>query len=214
MFGSRLTRHTLAHAAGCWLLACGGDAASSAEHDGGDDVSVPTLVQCDIVGSVINQSPYEKEELVGTNGTFVDHCEEGNLVNHMCEQTVVGEGENSYPTNSGAVVSFPVDCGGRCQDGACPNLCPRDGDVIRYESAGPDGSMHTLIRPDDGRRYECHYVADRSARDCASFEPGTELVVIRYSGAGCTMQVDGALGLGDESGLQLCGYDRCALLSG
>lgn len=213
MFASRPTRHILAQLACSWLVACGGDAANTAEHNGDGEVSEPTLIQCDINGMLLGHTPYEKREFVGTNGTFVDHCEGGDLVAHMCEQIVVGEAESAYPTNSGAVVSFAVDCGGRCQDGACPNLCPQPGDAMRYESAGPDGSVHTLTRVDDGRRYECSYSAARSSRDCSNTEPGTELLVTYYSGADCTWQVDGGLRVGDESGLQVCGYDRCTLTS-
>jgi hypothetical protein len=153
----------------------------------------------------------EKREYTGSNGTFVDHCEGGNLVDYSCEIGTMTANGQAFPYQTGAVVSQEFDCDGRCQDGACPDVCPQVEDVMRYESLTADG-IHGLTNLSSGWSYQCELFNSWQDYDCEGIEPGTELtVILAPSPSSCPTVAYGLLGLG--AGTQsYCGYYDCVLM--
>lgn len=97
-----------------------------------------------------------KETYSGTNGASTDACEDGYLVQYACEtETVLDHTDlSSSVFGTGVVIRRTVDCGGRCADGACPNVCPTHGDALRYLSveANGDATLESLV---SGWIYAC-----------------------------------------------------------
>ncbi len=161
-----------------------------------------------------SSSPEEKRSYTGENGAFVDHCMDGNLVEYHCDyrhEQVDPEYPDTFPVQTGLVLDSEVDCGGRCQDGTCPDPCPEEDQVMRYASITDDGT-HVIENLATGWRYECSSVSSYGTSfDCDSeLEVGTELIVTGSISRGCTGSIP-LLYLGLD-GATLCSYQGCIVL--
>jgi hypothetical protein len=152
------------------------------------------------------------ETYIGTNGTFVDRCEGGNLVTYDCAyDTIMGppsDPANFFFTN-GAVEERRIDCEGRCRDGVCPNICPAVGDSLRYLSIDGSGNA-TLEDITNGRSYQCVSYGGQNGYDCtASPMVGDVAVVTEVTSGACPADPFFYARVGD---LSTCIYADCVLI--
>ncbi len=148
------------------------------------------------------------ETRTGSNGTFTDHCEDGDLVAYYCvyysQSSSSGE---SFLFNTGEVASMGVSCDGHCIDGTCPNLCPSSGDTMRYLTRDANGHA-TFDDLTSGAVYDCDFATmfDTQGFDCRSDpQPGDEFPVTANIGV-CTTHAYFTLVPGDN---QACAYAPC-----
>lgn len=186
-------------------------AASSSAGAGGASSSAPPskVINCDTdsydLDDVIGYGTAdEKREYTGVNGTFVDHCVDGNLIDYACE--ILG---GDFPTTTGEVIFDELDCSGRCQDGTCPDPCLR-GATLRYVSVSEDG-IHVVTNVDNGWSYQCELISDDEF--CGSLEPGAEMHVVFGPEFQCTSDVIGEIAVGSTPGTAQCYYENCVVLA-
>jgi hypothetical protein len=97
--------------------------------------------------------------VTGSNGTLSDACDiDGNLVAAACEivedyEPVDDRQFTRIWRQTGAVISIPIDCGGRCVEGRCPSSCPNTGDAVRISKLTED--RVDLKSCKDGFAYDC-----------------------------------------------------------
>jgi hypothetical protein len=155
----------------------------------------------------------------GVNGSFTDSCDEnGNLVEYMCEQTGCGfpQGSNTgtaivlpcLPAQSGKVVPIAVDCGGRCDKGACLQWCPSYGDSITVGSVS--GGQVVIKDAERAAVYTCTVAFAVDGYDCASPDLAKRKLSV-YSLGTCTA-TEVVFGVDDATNpeVQECTYD-CAV---
>jgi hypothetical protein len=123
----------------------------------------------------------EQSSTTGVNGTFADSCDEsGNLVEHFCElgpcvaaRIAPTGGRGGFPQGgsggiescpTGNVISRTIDCGGKCESGACFGWCAEQGG--EFEITAVSG-MNVLMTKDD-REYTCDVVFEGAGFDCRS----------------------------------------------
>ena len=169
-------------------------------------------VQCPSSGMSIplTEGPFVRQTFQGDNGTFQDSCENGNLVEYSCEYTTsAGPPGDPGPffQATGAVIPNRVDCGGRCSDGVCPDICPNVGDTVRYLSIAEDNSA-SFEDITTGRNYDCQFQGMTSGYDCQSTRAvGDEFVITGdYHWSGCAAFAGFSVG---ELGVAACAYTAC-----
>jgi hypothetical protein len=150
-----------------------------------------------------------RETFSGSNGVFTDSCENGNLVQRGCGVTYVtgppGD-PGPFPLGNGEVVSTNVDCGGRCVDGACPDVCPALGTTLEYVSVDAAGSA-VLTQDDSGWSYTCEFYGSSGGVDCATVPAGSSVEVVEdISEALCVGLVIITVGIDSEN---RCKYYQC-----
>jgi hypothetical protein len=195
-----------------FVLACGESVPTA-----GDDPTEPVRHDCPRGGPGFSP-PHEipkahvKESYSGTNGVFIDTCQGGDLVQYGCEETSTEPNPFDpaiYTYTTGAVTSRNVDCGGRCIDGACPNVCPAVGDELRYLSVEADGRA-TLESISSGWTYACSL--NPSGECLATPRPGDIVNVTGtqtpglYTGDECAEEIGMSVGVGTEA---TCWYNPC-----
>jgi hypothetical protein len=154
--------------------------------------------------------PEQVAEVVGSNGTFVDHCDgDGNLVEYVCEtELVCAGGINPVCTayETGSVSSELFDCVGTCEVGSCEARCPEIGDDVTYLSV-PDATTATFVSESDGREYQCDLIFGPEDTCNAAGRVGQTHTIISLGlrGGPCTGTDFGNIGLQD------CSY-RCDIL--
>lgn len=132
-----------------------------------------------------------KETFQGNNGTFTDSCDAtGNLVAYGCAYTIVNAGSSvdpgaTYARGTGDVRTGSIDCGGRCRDGICPEVCPKKGDSMLYESINPDGSA-TLTDQRTGWTYTCGLAESGTGYDCANTPKPGDVTTANSDFKGCS----------------------------
>jgi len=104
--------------------------------------------------------PAIRRSLRGTNGTFVDSCDDsGNLVDYECETKQVCDGPWPNPTctseYTGNVIPQTYDCNGHCHDGACVARCPAPGDVLTYAAVDTFTGSVTFLNRRERLTYPC-----------------------------------------------------------
>jgi hypothetical protein len=222
---SRVFRwHTLALIA-LYSTACGGAAQSeSNERESGDDATggtgsgatTPVDVEC-IAGTMLFEEPPEVDVLgrhLGTNGTFVDTCDGGNLVEYRCVvrySTPTPMASESWPYRTGEVMSLPVDCGGRCRNGVCPNICPSVGADVSYLSIG-EGGVPVLLDASTGVEYACEGVSFgplSNGYDCRAAPRIGDVMQVTDLSGDCGNVVNLSVGTGTTT---LCGYQVCTAM--
>jgi hypothetical protein len=119
---------------------------------------------------------------VGLIDSLTDYCDDtGNLVEHYCVYTpcvgpqraeipvpITGGTGNIAPCEvvpTGAVLPLPVDCAGRCKDGACERFCAQFDETFTFVST-PMGGPVTL-QHQSGQFVECSITAEQNAFVCA-----------------------------------------------
>jgi hypothetical protein len=174
----------------------GGSAGRADAGQGGGDGGAMACSDPDATGGRGDGSTTESTT-TGLNGTFTDSCDEGgNLVEHVCElgscisarivPAVGGRGGipqggtgglSNCPT--GNVVARTIDCGGRCQDGACFSWCAEQGKS--FEITGIS-EMRVLMTTGD-YDYTCDVVFEGEGFDCRSSSLVGRTVVVTSLGA-------------------------------
>jgi len=128
----------------------------------------------------------------GTNGSFEDECEGGDLVEYSCEiETMPGpclassspgdDADLAPPIEqcrvlTGKVIETKVACDGRCRDGTCFHWCPTQTDEVIVERQGRSSVEVTLPRTDDVFQCEITYEAD--GVECSGFFEGETFAVL------------------------------------
>jgi hypothetical protein len=216
--------HNVTHL-GFAVLACGQseDSRSSKEQNaggrggaGGSSIEAPKVFpHCQQgilpVGKQL-PDPRVRETHSGLNGEFTDSCEDGDLVQYDCETTTI-TGPPSDPATwtaaTGQVVGSKIDCDGRCVNGACPNVCPAEGDQLHCLSVGADGHA-TFESISSGLSYACGI--DTIAACDAMPRPGDTVDVIWtqgnivLTGKECVAELRFGVGVGTQG---LCWYYPC-----
>jgi len=144
----------------------------------------------------------ERQTHSGENGTFTDRCEDGNLVEYLCESEFVAA--QGY-INTGQVTSMASDCEGRCMDGACPNACPVDGDSIEILSIDSSGNG-TFADTVSGWSYTCTLITEAETGICTALKAGDVIEVHSTQPSTCAGPV--SIMFGWDS-LPKCLYDPC-----
>ncbi|MDI1435312.1 hypothetical protein [Polyangium sorediatum] len=108
-------------------------------------------------------NPYVMEAVTGTNGTFVDHCDEsGYLVQYNC-QSAICDSVNCEDMLTGVVVEEVFDCKGACKAGVCERGCPEADVALTVISVDSTGT--TLNDAASGTGYTCTSVIDKNSND-------------------------------------------------
>jgi len=117
---------------------------------------------------------------VGVNGSFTDYCDDGgNLIEHYCEPLPCGvpPQADAIPAGSsgigvpcqigqsGNVLELPVDCGGRCSDGACEQYCTDFGQTFTVTNVGVGQSVIAVDL--SGQHVACSIIAELDGFLCA-----------------------------------------------
>ena len=194
---------------------CGQSLETGATLDEGDGSSDPPAVEVECVSGTSGLQGLPDVEVrqafSGGNGTFEDHCEGGNLVQYSCgvmNQQLNPMSPDVFPTKTGNVLESRVDCGGRCNAGACPNECPVDGDVLRVLSIAASGET-VLLNVSSGWKYTCQRGRSTADYDCSTAQAGDEFELIFGPGGPCTHEL-GSLGLGRGT-QSYCDHNDCVL---
>jgi hypothetical protein len=156
----------------------------------------------------------------GTNGTFEDECEGGDLVEYSCE-TIATPGPCAAAAMSpdvdlrpvapidvcqvptGKVVEERVHCGGRCEQGTCFYWCPTLTDEVLVTRNGTNRAELTNLRTEDV--YSCEIAYEAENLDCRGSSQGRVFQVFSVGlcdAEGLTIGVD----LEDEPGVLACSY--------
>lgn len=102
--------------------------------------SVAQTCMAGVAGIVAPAAHYDVVNVTtGSNGTFTDKCDtDGNLIEYVCGFFPPTPQESGRFT--GEVVPNMIDCGGKCQDGACyvSKNCPKADDVVTWVSASAE----------------------------------------------------------------------------
>jgi hypothetical protein len=184
--------------------------AAAGENSGGSAGVAGAETTC-LTGVLFAPAPAlgTRETYSGTNGVFTDSCENGNLLQQACGISYVmgppGD-PGPFPLGTGEVVSTNVDCGGRCVEGACPNVCPPLGSTVTYLSVEATGNA-VLTQGDAGWTYACELYGASGGVDCATVQARTSLEVVEDAGeAQCVGLVTITLGIDAE---KRCKYYKC-----
>jgi hypothetical protein len=133
---------------------------------------------------------------VGLDGTYTDTCDENfNLIEHSCEFEqcfpleardaampnpsggASGIGIPCAPMLTGNVIATPVDCRGRCSEGACREFCADFDDVFNVMMAVP-GQAVILIHAETGQAVSCKAVVELGFDCTADALEGTSMTVM------------------------------------
>lgn len=130
----------------------------------------------------------------GSNGSFEDACDDGDLIEYVCETAFIpcvpmassgaadapgaalpagGRGIAPPPGcmgNTGRVIENRIACGGRCDAGTCFGWCPGSGDELTFEDVA--GAEVVIDNDTKNAAYRCEVTASTGNADCA--EPGLE----------------------------------------
>lgn len=157
----------------------------------------------------------------GTNGTFEDKCDDGDLIEYSCETMLVPRpcAAASMPSGgadlrpvppvdecevpTGKVIERRVDCGGRCDGGTCFAWCPTLTDEVLVERNGANTAELTNQRTEDV--YSCEITYEAENIDCRGSFEGEIFQVFSVGSCdaqGLTIGVDTA----DEPGVLACSY--------
>ncbi|TKD08506.1 hypothetical protein [Polyangium fumosum] len=150
--------------AGCSGGAAGeGGGGGAAGGDGGGPTKTHECWQ-GVTTYGISTNPYVVEAVKGTNGTFVDHCDEsGHLVQYNCESTMICDPQACEPILTGVVVEEVFDCKGACKAGVCERGCPEADVALTVVSVDSTGT--TLNDAVSGTGYTCTSVIDKNSND-------------------------------------------------
>ncbi len=131
-------------------------------------------------------SDYKKRgTTTGSNGTFEDTCQDGDLIEYVCENSACGAmtsagaadvpgialpqaGRGAIPPpctgDPGRVTQRRIACGGRCDSGTCFAWCPGENDELTYQ----DVAGAEVVLDNDGKnaRYRCEATASTGDVDC------------------------------------------------
>jgi hypothetical protein len=156
----------------------------------------------------------------GTNGTFEDECDGGDLVEYSCETIVIpgpcaaaamSPDEDLRPVPpiddcqvpTGLVVEERVHCGGRCEQGTCFYWCPTLADEVLVTRNGTNRAELTNLRTEDV--YACEITYEAENLDCRGSAQGRIFQVFSVGlcdAEALTIGVD----LEDEPGVLACSY--------
>lgn len=127
----------------------------------------------------------------GTNGSFEDRCEGGDLIEYVCETGIIpcglaassngadtaapapgvplgGRGGIAPPPqctgSTGRVTETRIACGGRCDEGTCFGWCPGSGDELVYQDVA--GAEVVIDNTDKDARYRCEATESTGDADC------------------------------------------------
>lgn len=165
----------------------------------------------------------------GTNGTFEDRCEDGNLVEYICElgpcvamssgaedraapalplPVAGGPGIAPPPPQciTGRVVESLISCGGRCNEGTCFGWCPAAGDEVTYEEV--EGGEVVLENASRNARYRCEVQSSTGNADCADPELEGETRKVEAIVSCSAVAVSFATRLSEQA---TCNY-RCSIV--
>jgi hypothetical protein len=167
----------------------GGDESASDESSGGTPVPfecTPGILRYQQEGE---GNAHVREIHSGENGSFVDQCEGGNLVQYECETGFFQgppEDPAQWPMATGRVAPKTVDCGGRCGGGVCPNVCPK-GDSLTYVSVDTSGNA-ILEDPTSGWIYACELYGAAEGHDCTAVQGGDTVEVTQVFKTSCAAE--------------------------
>ena len=129
----------------------------------------------------------------GSNGSFEDHCDGGDLIEYVCEtgvrpcpvNTSSGAADTAapalpipVPVGGGSGIALPpqcmgptgrvsetrIACGGRCDEGTCFGWCPGAGDELTYQDVA--GAEVVIDNDTKDARYRCEATASTGDADC------------------------------------------------
>jgi hypothetical protein len=127
----------------------------------------------------------------GSNGSFEDHCDGGDLIEYVCETGVrpcpldasSGAADTAAPARplpqgggsgivippqcmgpTGRVTETRIACGGRCDAGTCFGWCPGAGDELTYQDVA--GAEVVIDNDTKDARYRCEATASTGDADC------------------------------------------------
>jgi hypothetical protein len=204
----------MAGSAGSSGFSGGGSAGNGGSAGSGSSAGAPVVHPPCPQGVLFSAAPLPdprvRETHAGLNGSFTDTCENGDLVQYDCETSTITGPDNdpaTYTSFSGQVVSKNVDCGGRCQDGACPNTCLAEGDTLRCLSVEADGHA-TFESLSGGFTYACDI---NSLVVCEAMpEPGATVTVFTATRLSTGVECVNEVGFAVEVGTQgTCWYYPC-----
>lgn len=181
----------------------------------------PTVITA---GSGSGDTPYCEQTAAGsidaTAGTFADHCDDnGDLVQYRCEVryeldpncSLTGAptpaagapladiaapfcNNVSYPT--GNVIEQVSQCGGLCQDVACPNLCPAYDETLVYRSIDRGTGQAVFAFDRVGHDLSCELIFDRAddGYDCVADPQASSEIIVPSLGLSSPYCVEGNIG--------------------
>ncbi len=131
-------------------------------------------------------SDYKKRgTTTGSNGTFEDTCQDGDLIEYVCENSACGAmtssgaadvpgialpqaGRGAIPPpctgDPGRVTQRRIACGGRCDSGTCFAWCPGANDELTYQDVA--GAEVVLDNDSKNARYRCEATSSTGDVDC------------------------------------------------
>jgi hypothetical protein len=172
----------------------GGSAGRAGAGQGGGDGGAMACNDPDATGGRGDGSTTESTT-TGLNGTFTDSCDGGNLVEHFCElgscisarivppvggRGGIPQGGSGGVANcpTGNVIARTIDCGGRCQDGACFGWCAEQGKSFEITGISEMRVLMTAGAYD----YKCDVVFEGEGVDCRSSSLVGRTVVVTSLG--------------------------------
>ena len=188
----------------------GGQAGSgNAGNDGGMAQATPIVCPEGTLagGSTQSLAPDVRQTFSGTNGTFIDACDEnGDLTAYECEveyESVGGDQDlGTILTGTGAVTQTTIACAGTCVDGTCVGVCEQQGDEMQIVSADDSGNA-TLEDERTHWTYDCEVYAN----SCGPFPPGTEFQLVGTDG--CWQANNNLIAVGNGPMGASCSYKNC-----